>query len=54
MLHVINVIKLLNLQQYFVVVVMHIMKDVGNYKEINVHVKDKFNKNKLIQKHYKI
>lgn len=53
MLHVINVIKLLNHQQFFVVVVMHIMKDVGNYKVINALVKVKYNK-KIVINCYKI
>lgn len=54
MLLVINVTKLLNHLQFFVVVDMHIMKDVGNYKEINVHVKIKYSKKIIIINYYKI
>lgn len=50
MQHAINAIKLLNHQQYFADVVMLIMKDVGNYKEINVLVKAKYKLNRLIIK----
>lgn len=47
MQHVINAIKLLNHLQYFADVAMLIMKDVGNYKEINVLAKVNYKLNKL-------